>query len=97
MVAYRTRLWELFGHVLVTIKQWKLVMNLIMALGLLLVFTGIGLLAFTDMATEDGVSGVRNIALLIGAGLVLLIPAKLFLTLLLMGGSEKRDEPSNQP
>jgi len=70
-----------------TAKQWKLTMNLIMLLGLLLVLTGIGLYAFTDLSNQ-GIAGVQKIALTIGAGLLLLIPSKLFLTLLLMAAAD---------
>lgn len=67
-----------------TVKQWKLTMNLIMLTGVLFVLAGVGLYLFTNLANQ-GVAGMQKIALTIGAGLVLLIPSKLFLTLLLMG------------
>lgn len=80
-----------------SVKQWKLLMNLIMLAGLLLVLAGIGLYLLTDLSIK-GVSGMQTIALTIGAGLVLLIPSKLFLTILLMGmASEPKKEDSSQP
>jgi hypothetical protein len=51
--------------------------------GISMVIAGVAIFAFTDLNTE-GVAGIRNVALLIGGGLLLLIPSKIFLTLLLM-------------
>lgn len=67
-----------------TVKKWKWLMNLIMLAGVLFVLAGVGLYLFTDLAYQ-GVAGMQKIALTIGAGLLLLIPSKLFLTILLMG------------
>lgn len=66
-----------------TIQQWKRLMTALMWLGVLFILAGVSLILFTELRTQ-GVAGVRTIALTIGAGLVLLIPSKLFITLLLM-------------
>lgn len=69
-------------------QQWKRLMNGIMLVGLSLVIAGVSIALFTDQVNQ-GLSGIRLIALLIGAGLFLLIPSKIFITLLLMMGKEK--------
>lgn len=75
-----------------SVRHWKLMMNLIMLVGVLFVLAGVGLYLFTDLSTQ-GVGGMQKIALTIGAGLLLLIPSKLFLTILLMGVvSEKKQK-----
>lgn len=79
-----------------TVKQWKLTMNLIMLTGVLFVLAGVGLYMFTDLANQ-GVGGMQKIALTIGAGLVLLIPSKLFLTLLLMGMGNDQPQDKTHP
>ena len=60
----------------------------IMIVGLLLVLAGVAVVVLTDKINQ-GVAGVRFIALLIGAGLLLLIPSKIFITLLLMMSKQK--------
>lgn len=69
-------------------QQWKQLMNVIMLAGIALVLAGIATALFTNKVNE-GVAGIRLIALLIGAGLLLLIPSKVFITLLLMMGKDK--------
>ncbi|TCI03176.1 hypothetical protein EZV61_09835 [Corallincola luteus] len=54
-----------------------------MACGVLMVALGVALFLLTDVAA-NGVQGLRWTALLIGGGLLLLIPSKVFLTLILM-------------
>ena len=66
-------------------------MNVVMSLGLLLVLSGVSIALFTQQGSE-GVEGVRLIALLIGAGLLLLIPSKVVITLLLMLGNPSHKE-----
>ncbi|RKF18772.1 hypothetical protein DBZ36_10270 [Alginatibacterium sediminis] len=62
----------------------KLILYLVMGLGLCLVALGIALAMFTDISSSMGVRGVQIIAGLIGTGLLLLVPSKIFLTLILM-------------
>ncbi|GGA65033.1 hypothetical protein GCM10011369_03070 [Neiella marina] len=72
-------------------NQWKRLLMVAMWFGIALIVVGVGLIAFTDLRT-DGVGGVRVIALTIGAGLLLLIPSKLVITLLLMMHDSKSRE-----
>lgn len=55
----------------------------LVALGVVLVCSAILLYLLTDLAGT--IEGLRNIALVAGAGLLLLVPGKIVLTLLLMG------------
>ena len=72
-----------------TINKIKLVLYTTMAIGFFLVFIGLWLILFTDTYIKNGVEGVLLIAGLIGAGLFLLLPVKIILTLQLM---KKNDE-----
>ena len=60
-----------------------------MAIGFLFIFMGLWLILFTDTYIKNGGEGVLLIAGLIGAGLFLLLPVKIILTLQLM---KKNDE-----
>ena len=71
-----------------SLQQWKFLLSLLMVTGIMLLLLGTGLYLFSDLA-HQGVIGMQVIALTIGAGLLLLIPSKLFLTLLLMGTMDK--------
>jgi len=51
-----------------------------MIIGILFVIAGVGLAMFTDLTYSMGSNGVLMIALIIGFGLVLLIPSKVYLT-----------------
>ncbi|GAA5214715.1 hypothetical protein ACFSJ3_05530 [Corallincola platygyrae] len=53
-------------------------------LGALLVCVGLAMAIWTDISVTMGVKGILIISLTIGAGLFLLIPSKIYLTLLLM-------------
>jgi len=59
-------------------------MFLIIAIGLSLVLYGVYLIAFTELATSQGTSGIFTIAGLIAGGLFISVPAKIYLTLQLM-------------
>jgi len=67
----------------------NLLMYIFIGIGLILVFIGLGLIFFTDIYIKNGSQGVFLIAGIIGAGLFLLLPAKIYLTLQLM---KKNDE-----
>ena len=66
-------------------------MNLLIVIGMLVAGAGLGLAVFTRIATHQGVTGVVIITALIVGGLVLSVPAKLYLTLLLMQHSDRHD------
>ena len=59
-------------------------MFLIIAIGLSLVLYGVYLITFTALATSQGTSGIFTIAGLIAGGLIISVPAKIYLTLQLM-------------
>lgn len=67
----------------------KRLMTFCMITGLILVILGVSLATFTDLTVSMGADGVLMIGLIIGVGLLLLIPSKIYLTLLLF---QKNDE-----
>ncbi|WP_019616300.1 hypothetical protein [Psychromonas ossibalaenae] len=58
------------------------VMTVCMVLGIMLLILGVCLAVFTNISVTMGADGVLLIALIIGIGLLLLIPSKIYLTLL---------------
>lgn len=70
-------------------KQWIQLMKLIMLVGVLFILVGVGLYLFTDLS-HQGLAGMQTIVLTLGFGVLLLIPSKLFLTLLLMGAGKPK-------
>ena len=58
--------------------------------GLSLVLVGLYFAVFTDIATQKGVDGVLTIAAFIAVGLFISVPAKIYLTLLLMQHNDKK-------
>ena len=70
-------------------NKLNFIVYLLMGLGIVLIIIGIGLIILTDIYVKNGVEGVFLIAGIIGAGLLLSLPAKLYLTLQLM---KKNDE-----
>lgn len=72
-----------------TENKINLLMYVLITIGLILVIIGLGLIFFTDIYIKNGTQGVFLIAGIIGAGLFLLLPAKIYLTLQLM---KKNDE-----
>jgi hypothetical protein len=71
-------------------------MKFIIGIGLMLVIAAICLAVFAKLHISMGIKGVMIITATAGIGLILLLPSKLFLTLLLMK-QNKRDngvEPS---
>ena len=66
-------------------------MSGMLILGLLLSGTGVYLLVFTTVANTGGLQGIFMIVTLITAGLLLLIPAKIYIIISLM----KRETRAN--
>ncbi len=64
-------------------------MTYIMFAGLTLVITAIYLAVFAEIHNSMGMKGIRIIAAVAGGGLILLLPSKIFLTLLLMMNEKK--------
>ena len=60
-----------------------------MFLGLMLVIVAIYLAVFAEIHNSMGMKGIKIIAAVAGGGLILLLPAKIFLTLLLMMNEKK--------
>lgn len=67
-------------------------MYAIMIIGGLLIIAGVAMILFTDLYISQGVQGVSIIAGTIGAGLLLLIPAKIFLAIILMKSESDTSE-----
>lgn len=65
-------------------------MNLLMFLGLALIGTALYLIIIKQLHVTMNIRGVQIIAAVVGAGLVLLLPSKLYLTLMLMKGSSTK-------
>lgn len=73
-----------------TENKINFLMYVLIAIGLILVIIGLGLIFFTDIYIKNGTEGVFLIAGIIGAGLFLLLPAKIYLTLQLMKNNDKK-------
>jgi hypothetical protein len=67
----------------------KRTMTYIMFLGLALVIVAICLAVFAKLHLTMGMQGIMIIVLTAGSGLILLLPSKIFLTLLLMKNDKK--------
>jgi hypothetical protein len=67
--------------------QW-LMIGLILT-GLILISTGICFAIFTDITTTGGVNGILTVAGLVTGGLLISVPAKIYLTFLTMKASDK--------
>ena len=72
-------------------KAFRTLMYLLLFVGVVLASAGLGLAAFSDLATANGISGVITIVALIAGGLLLSVPAKLFLTYQLMRLNDERN------
>lgn len=70
-------------------KTIKRILTGAMFLGLGLLALAVCLVVFADLQNVMGMQGVKIITAVAGSGLILLLPAKLFLTLWLM--SKKQD------
>ncbi len=75
-------------------KTITIFMYLLMTIGSILVLTGIGLIVFTDIYLSKGANGVMTIAVLIAGGLFLLLPSKIYLTLVLMQRNDEKQRAS---
>lgn len=60
------------------------IMNTVMVVGLLLIMTAIFLAVFAELQVTMGVTGVFIITATFGFGLLMLLPSKIYLTLVLM-------------
>ncbi len=71
-------------------KTQKSIMISLIVIGLMLVLFGLYFAIFTDAATKNGVDGILTIAGFIAVGLFISVPAKIYLTLLLMQDNDKK-------
>lgn len=71
-------------------KNINTIMYSMIVIGLILVVTGVGLIMFSDIHLKNGIQGIFLITGLIGAGLFLLLPAKIYLTLQMMKNNDKK-------
>jgi len=74
----------------------KHIMTGLILAGLVLISIGIYLIIFTDIAISNGTSGIFSIAGLIAGGLFISVPAKIYLTLLLMKHNDEMLKARNQ-
>ncbi len=77
-------------------NKFNLIVYLVMAIGVLLIIIGVGLILLTDIYINKGVDGVLLIAGIIGAGLFLLLPAKIYFTLQLMKKNDEKLKAMNK-
>ncbi len=70
-------------------KQIQWLMVSLMLTGLVLILIGVYLISFTNITTENGVNGILTVAGLITGGLLISVPAKIYLTFLTMGANDK--------
>ncbi len=75
-------------------KTITIIMYLLMTIGSIFVLSGIGLIVFTDIYLTKGANGVMLIAVLIAGGLFLLLPSKIYLTLVLMQRNDEKQQAS---
>lgn len=74
-------------------RNTVIVLQCLSLLGLILVLTGFYLAFFTDVTTSYGITGVRDDAMLIALGFLLMVPSKMALTLWLTDPEVKAAEP----
>ena len=67
-----------------TEKQISKLMYAIIIIGLSITMTGLSLVFFTEKVSSGNVDDIMQIALLIAVGLLISIPAKIYLTLQMM-------------
>lgn len=73
-----------------TAQRFRYLMYTLLTVGILLALAGLGLAIFTDIATSMGIAGVIVIVGLIAGGLLLSVPAKLYLTYQLMRMNDEK-------
>ena len=81
---------------MMTENKINFLMYVLIAIGLILVIIGLGLIVFSDVYIKNGTQGVFLIAGIIGAGLFLLLPAKIYLTLQLMKKNDEKLKPTQK-
>lgn len=78
-----------------TEKQLGKIMTILIVLGLSIAGFGLGLVVFTDMVSKGGPNDIMLIALLIAGGLLISIPAKIYLTFQMMKMNDEKLQKRN--
>ena len=73
-----------------TEKQLSRIMYSLIVIGLSVAGFGLSLAVFTDMVSNGGVNDILLIALLIAGGLLISVPAKIYLTFQLMRMNDQK-------
>ncbi len=73
-----------------TEKTLSKIMTVLIVVGLSIAAFGLGLAIFTDMVSKGTPSDIMLIALLIAGGLVISVPAKIYLTFQLMKRNDEK-------
>jgi hypothetical protein len=79
-----------------TEQKQRQIMTLFIVVGIVLVAMGVLLAIFTDIVTTRGISGIFIVAGLIAGGLLISVPAKIYLTLQLMKLNDDKLMKKNQ-
>lgn len=82
--------YEIRLRVTMTEKKLGRIMIVLIVLGLSMVALGLSLVVFTDMVSKGTPNDIMLIALLVAGGLLLSVPAKIYLTLQLMKNNDKK-------
>lgn len=75
---------------IVSAQKFRFLMYALLIIGVVMALAGLGLAVFTDIATSKGITGVIIIVGLIAGGLLLSVPAKLYLTYQLMRMNDEK-------
>ena len=72
------------------------IMNTLMILGLLLILSAISMAVFAELQLSMGITGVLIITATFGIGLFILLPAKIYLTLMLMSREQDGNDQNSK-
>lgn len=73
----------------------KIIMTVCFWLGLLFVFSGVCFAFFADLTVSMGGNGIVVVSLIIGLGLLLVIPSKIYLLVVFLQEKESQPHHSN--
>lgn len=77
-------------------RKTVIVLQCISLVGLIMALTGFYLAFFTDVTTAYGIEGVRDDAMLIALGFLLMVPCRLALTLWLTDPEVREAKPPSE-
>ena len=78
-----------------TEKQLGKLMTVLIVAGLSIAGFGLGLVVFTDKVSKGGADDIMLIALMIAGGLLISIPAKIYLTFQMMRMNDEKLQKKN--